>query len=91
LTHKDFFIDRKSLLSIKKRMSEHDKQWRRQWRLEDIIRKKNGLFMYKKFKQENKGKKIVILSYGDENGSFDSVMEHGEIFRNVNHIQVSHH
>jgi hypothetical protein len=90
LTHK-LSIDKKTFMSIRKRMSEHDKTWRKQWEEEDVIRRRNGREMYKKFRQETKDKKIVIFSYGDENGSFDSVMEHGEIFRNVNHIQVSHH
>ena len=41
------------------------------------------------FLKKHEGKYIVVLTYGDENG--DGIMEHGDIFRNVEHIQFSHH
>ncbi len=35
------------------------------------------------------GEFYVILRYADEEG--DNVLEHGEIFRNLHHVRVSHH
>ena len=43
------------------------------------------------FLKDNKGKFITRFTYSDNDGSFFSMMEHGNIFRNVNHIYVSHH
>ncbi len=45
----------------------------------------------KKFKEKNKGGFILVTSYADEDGNFFSTMEHGEIFRNLDHIVVSNH
>jgi hypothetical protein len=33
----------------------------------------------------------TILSYADDDGSHGAVMEHGGIFRHVEHVQISHH
>jgi len=42
--------------------------------------------------KSRKGKYITIVSYADEDGSIGSMMEHGDIFRNLNDFtQVSHH
>jgi len=42
-----------------------------------------------KFLQDNQGKFIVELNYGDDSG--DAVLEHGGIFENLPHVQVSMH
>lgn len=44
-----------------------------------------------KFCKENEGNYIYYFSYGDEDGEFMSQMEHGGTFKEVPHIQVSHH
>jgi len=31
------------------------------------------------------------VEFGDENGPFEAVCEHGDIFENIHHIRVSHH
>jgi len=38
-----------------------------------------------------KNKKIYIVSYSDNNGEYYTMMEHGDIFRNIPHIRISHH
>ncbi len=43
----------------------------------------------KAFLDDHKGSFIVILSYSDNNG--ESTLEHGEIFKNVPNVQISHH
>jgi len=45
----------------------------------------------KKFLEDNKGKYIARFTYSDNDGSVPSMMEHGNIFRNLNHITISHH
>lgn len=44
----------------------------------------------KDFLKKNKGKFIVCLSYSD-NKKGETVLEHGNIFRNVEKVQISHH
>jgi hypothetical protein len=34
---------------------------------------------------------IYCIEYGDENGSFEATIEHGDTFRNITHKRVSHH
>jgi hypothetical protein len=34
---------------------------------------------------------VFETSYGDEDGTFYSIMEHGGIFNNVKHIKQSNH
>ncbi len=41
------------------------------------------------FLNDHKDSFIVILSYADDNG--ESTLEHGGIFKNVPHVQISHH
>jgi len=41
----------------------------------------------------SKGKEgyVYVFEYGDESGDFFSEMEHGNTFRNLTHLQISHH
>jgi len=41
----------------------------------------------------SKGKEgyVYVFEYGDESGEFFSEMEHGYTFRNLTHLQISHH
>ena len=43
------------------------------------------------FKNDNKGAYIFIVEYSDNDGNANVTMEHGDIFRNVPHIRISHH
>jgi hypothetical protein len=45
----------------------------------------------KKFLDDNKGKFITRFTYSDNDGTFFSLMEHSNIFRNLPNIYVSHH
>jgi hypothetical protein len=44
-----------------------------------------------KFIEENKDKFIYVFSFSDNDPNPYSTLEHGEIFRNLNHIQTSYH
>ena len=43
------------------------------------------------FFEENKGKKIYIFTYSDKDGDFFIFMEHGNIFKKLEHLRLSHH
>jgi hypothetical protein len=43
------------------------------------------------FLARNKGTFILCTTYSDNEGSFGAAMEHGDIFRNLDHIRVSEH
>jgi len=45
----------------------------------------------KTFITNNAAKIIYTFSYADENGEFDSMMEHSDIFDNLPHLQISCH
>lgn len=44
-----------------------------------------------KFIEDNKDKFIYVFSFSDNDPDPYSTLEHGEIFRNLNHIQTSYH
>ena len=43
------------------------------------------------FLNSNKGKLVFSLSYSDNAGGIECQIEHGNTFRNIPHIQISHH
>jgi len=63
--------------------------WDEKYQTEKEIQLKIAATDLKNFLDDNKGAFIFIVSYGDESG--EGVLEHGDIFRKVPHIRVSHH
>lgn len=51
----------------------------------EIIKKTNELL------KNIKKKAIYCFDFGDENGHYDSALEHGKLFRNLRHIIIDHH
>lgn len=49
-----------------------------------------AVLMAKNFIEKNKDKFIFITEYEDHS-SFESIMEHGDVFRNIENIRISHH
>ena len=47
--------------------------------------------LWNSYKATFEGKKIFFVSYSDNDGSFESFMEHGNIFSKIPHIRISHH
>lgn len=45
----------------------------------------------KNFLDDHKGEFVFIISYSDNNGGDGCTMEHGNIFRNVPYVRISHH
>lgn len=54
------------------------------------IQQKLGALAFKKFQENVKDKFIFCVEYEDHTLA-GTVMEHGEIFRNVTHFRISHH
>jgi hypothetical protein len=61
------------------------------WKKEDKLKKKMANDTADKIIKKYGDKYIVKFHYADEDGNFGCIMEHGNIFRNVNHYQISHH
>jgi hypothetical protein len=66
-------------------LSTSQNKWKEKERLARQIAKVDA----EVFLEDNKEAYIVILSYADDGG--ECTLEHGDIFRNVPHIQISHH
>ena len=62
---------------------------REKWNKQDEIRNKLGLIDAGSFIKDNEGKFITILNYADDEG--EGNLEHGNIFRKLPHVQISHH
>ena len=60
----------------------------------DIFNERNrerALKLTNEFLKEAQGKVIYHFHYADEDGDFWSNMEHGNLFRNLQHLTISHH
>lgn len=44
-----------------------------------------------KFLKDNKDKDIYVFEYSDNDGPLQTMLEHGEIFKRLPHIRISHH
>lgn len=62
-----------------------------QWDSFDEENRERALELTKQFLTEAKGKVIYQFQFSDEDGDFWSNMEHGELFRNLQHLRISHH
>lgn len=60
-------------------------------REQDIKRSKVASERAKDFIKANEGSYIYHFQYGDEDGEKMSEMEHGNTFRNLSHLGISHH
>lgn len=56
----------------------------------DEIQQKLGALAFKKFQENVKDKFVFCVEYEDHTTA-GTVMEHGEIFRNVTHFRISYH
>lgn len=61
-----------------------------EWAEESRIRDEAALdYMNKQVLPIMKGKKVYVFSYADDGG--EAALEHGNIFSNLPHVQISHH
>ena len=68
-----------------------DKYSDERWKDISKISKKLAKIEAKKYLEIYKDKFILITNYSDNDGSIQSELEHGDTFRNLIHIQISHH
>jgi len=61
------------------------------WNKVNEFQKQESIKMAKKFLELNENYYFYEFSYADENGSYESALEHGGLFDNVPNIQISHH
>ena len=84
----DFMKRDKKFLAFRKKMSaEHSIYWKKIRRLEEKIAEEDA----KNFLGDNKDKFVFIVTYSDNDGQQGCTMEHGDIFINVPHVQISNH
>jgi len=53
--------------------------------------KKEAKKLAKEFMKEHKKHKMFSVGYSDHDGPFNSTMEHGDVFSNIEHVRFSHH
>ena len=63
---------------------------REEWDLIDKENEKIALKLTKQFLTEAQGKVIYYFHYSDDT-DFWGEMEHGDLFRNLQHLRISHH
>lgn len=61
------------------------------YRIENKIVKKRAISFAKKWVKDNHDSYFFYFSYGDEDGSYYSQMEHGNIFSKLPNQIISHH
>lgn len=91
----DWYSQRKAFL-IREGITEEDMRSNHTWyqlfeREIDVTRSKIALERAKKFIEDNEGSYLYQFEYGDEDGSKMGEMEHGDTFRKLPHIGISHH
>jgi len=88
LTGKSIHDDDADPKWVSKFRKERDKSWKA---YEKANKAAATALANKMFKGKFKGKKLYRCSFSDNDGGIFTVMEHGDTFRNVPHIRVSHH
>ena len=64
---------------------------KKEWDLIEENNRKIALELTNQFIKEAQGKVIYRFDYADDDSSFWSSMEHGDLFRNLQHLTISHH
>lgn len=70
---------------------EERASWRPRWEKEDKLRRRLAKKDVKALLKKHADKVIYLLGYGDEDGTTGCIMEHGDVFRNIDHIRISQH
>jgi len=99
------YSDKKAYKDYKTKLDaieKQDKEWQEfrnnNNRFDDDYWKKNKELTQKcaeadveEFLEDNKGCFITSFEYSDNDGDFFCLMEHGDIFKNLNHVRFNHH
>lgn len=92
----DGYYDREEKFMKREGITREDLRTNHTWyqlmdREQDIKRNKIAAGMAEKFIKENEGSYLYHFEYGDEDGENMSEMEHGDTFRKIPHLGISHH
>jgi len=85
---KKFGETNKEYISARKK---HNRETHKYWKTQRILAQKLARIDLAKFLEDNKKKFITRFTYSDNDGQFFSLMEHSDVFHNLNHIHISHH
>lgn len=72
----------------------HDSPWEKQREVWDIVDKRTKERAQPKleaFLEKHKDKAIHVFEYGDDDGAYFCALEHGDLFKPLPHIRISHH
>lgn len=68
-----------------------EEERRKVWSDHAEATKKAAMTLAQTFMTKNKDKVLFSVSYSDNDGSFMSTMEHGDVFKSIPHERISHH
>lgn len=69
-------------------------EWKKRQKVWDKTRKAEMTLAKKDletFLEQTQGKFVAVLSYSDNDGDHGAAMEHGDLWKNLTHIRISHH
>lgn len=69
----------------------NSEEWRANWKELEKENVRRAKAIVKQFKKDNPDTDMYVLTYSDNNGNFESKMEHAGVFDNIPHIQTSYH
>lgn len=61
------------------------------WAAHDVARREHAEVLYDEFLKKNEGKVFLRFEYSDNDGAYYTSLEHGDLFRRLEHIRISHH
>ena len=61
------------------------------WEVKEELINRLAKVETERFFEKFNDKFIVLVNYSDNDGSIECVIEHGDTFRNLNYIRISHH
>lgn len=71
--------------------AEEKASWKPKYSTEDSLSRKLAKKDVKALLKTHNDKVIYLLNYGDNDGNAGCIMEHGNVFKNINHIRISQH
>ncbi|MCK9428952.1 MAG: hypothetical protein M0R17_02940, partial [Candidatus Omnitrophica bacterium] len=83
---KQYLENHKEYKQLENKRKESFKYWDQQ----NILEKELGALDAKAFIKDNKKNFIYIVEYADDNHT-GCTMEHGNVFKNIEHIRISNH
>jgi tryptophanyl-tRNA synthetase len=89
----DFYQEMKDRnINEKENKDEYWEEWNKFWEEHNKKINEAAKKVYENFiKDIKKDQKVYRFYYSDNDGHYQSALEHGEIFNKLKHLQISHH